>query len=169
MNHEGDQARLPELTELASRVVDALSERGWTIATGESLTAGMVSATVATVPGASAVLRGGVVAYAPDVKTSLLGVSKEVLARGIVSEEVAMALAEGARINLQAQVGVGTTGAAGPDPHDGQPAGTACLAVSTPQGSRALTIQVAGSRAQVRYGVTEAAMREILLALGERS
>ena len=153
------------LTDLATRVVQSLRARGWTVATGESLTAGMVSAVLAAVPGASSVLRGGVVAYAPDVKNTLLGVPMETLERGIVSEEVALAMADGARVHLQAHVGVGTTGAAGPEPHDGQPAGTACLAVSTPHGSRARTVRIPGARSQVRQGVTAAALEEVLEAV----
>jgi len=156
-----------ELTDLAGRVVAGLRARDWTIATGESLTAGMVAAALARVPGASAVLRGGVVAYAPEVKTALLGVSPELLDRGIVSEDVARALAEGARTHVGASVGVGTTGAAGPEPHGGQPAGTACLAVCTPAGCRASTIGAQGSREQVRHEVTRAALQEILRATGD--
>ena len=85
------------LDELAERLVQRLRERSWTIATGESLTAGLVSSTIASVPGCSVVFRGAVVAYAPEVKTEVLNVPVELLRQGIVTEEVARALAEGAR------------------------------------------------------------------------
>jgi nicotinamide-nucleotide amidase len=150
------------LDELAERLVQRLRERSWCIATGESLTAGLVSSTIASVPGCSAVLRGGVVAYAPEVKTEVLNVPVEMLMQGIVTEEVALALAQGARARLGATVGIGTTGAAGPDDHDGMPAGTACIAVCSPSGQRARTVRVTGDRSQVRHAVTQAAIEAAL-------
>jgi len=150
------------LDELAERLVQRLCERSWSIATGESLTAGLVSSTIASVPGCSAVFRGAVVAYAPEVKTEVLNVPGELLRQGIVTEEVARALARGARSRLGATVGIGTTGAAGPDGHDGMPAGTACIAVSTPAGERVRTLRVTGVRSQVRHAVTQAAIEAAL-------
>ena len=146
------------LDKLAERLVQRLRERSWTIATGESLTAGLVSSTIASVPGCSVVFRGAVVAYAPEVKTEVLNVPVELLRQGIVTEEVARALAQGARSRLGATVGVGTTGAAGPDDHDGMPVGTACIAVCSPWGERVRTVRVTGDRSQVRHAVTQAAM-----------
>ena len=139
-----------------------LRERSWSIATGESLTAGLVSSTIASVPGCSAVFRGAVVAYAPEVKTEVLNVPAELLRQGIVTEEVARALAEGARSRLGATVGIGTTGAAGPEDHDGMPAGTACIAVCSPSGERVRTLRVTGNRSQVRHAVTQAAVEAAL-------
>ena len=150
------------LDELAGRLVQRLRERSWSIATGESLTAGLVSSTIASVPGCSAVFRGSVVAYAPEVKTEVLNVPVELLRQGIVTEEVARALAQGARSRLGATVGVGTTGAAGPDDHDGIPVGTACIAVCSPWGERVRTVRVTGDRSQVRHAVTQAAMEAAL-------
>ena len=150
------------LDELAERLVQRLGERSWTIATGESLTAGLVSSTIASVPGCSVVFRGAVVAYAPEVKTEVLNVPVELLRQGIVTEEVARALAQGARSRLGATVGIGTTGAAGPDDHDGMPVGTACIAVCSPWGERVRTVRVTGDRSQVRHAVTQAAMEAAL-------
>ena len=150
------------LDKLAERLVQRLRERSWSIATGESLTAGLVSSTIASVPGCSAVFRGAVVAYAPEVKTEVLNVPVELLRQGIVTEEVARALAQGARSRLGATVGVGTTGAAGPDDHDGMPVGTACIAVCSPWGERVRTVRVTGDRSQVRHAVTQAAMEAAL-------
>jgi len=130
--------------------VSACLRRGLTVATGESLTAGLVAATLAEVPGCSAVLRGGVVAYQPDVKADLLGVPAEALARGIVSEQVARGLAEGAARVLRSDIGIGTTGVAGPDPHDGQPVGTVWIAVTALGTTRAVGLHLAGDRAQIR-------------------
>lgn len=150
------------LDELAERLVQRLRERSWSIATGESLTAGLVSSTIASVPGCSAVFRGAVVAYTPEVKTEVLNVPGELLGQGIVTEEVARALAQGARSRLGATVGIGTTGAAGPDDHDGMPAGTACIAVCSPWGERVRTVRVTGNRSQVRHAVTQAAVEAAL-------
>ncbi|MED5345594.1 MAG: CinA family protein [Actinomycetota bacterium] len=150
------------LDGLAERLVQRLRERSWSIATGESLTAGLVSSTIASVPGCSAVFRGAVVAYAPEVKTEVLNVPVELLRQGIVTEEVARALAQGARSRLGATVGIGTTGAAGPDDHDGMPVGTACIAVCSPWGERVRTVRVTGDRSQVRHAVTQASMEAAL-------
>ena len=150
------------LDGLAERLVQRLRERSWSIATGESLTAGLVSSTIASVPGCSVVFRGAVVAYAPEVKTEVLNVPVELLRQGIVTEEGARALAQGARSRLGATVGIGTTGAAGPDDHDGMPVGTACIAVCSPWGERVRTVRVTGDRSQVRHAVTQAAMEAAL-------
>ena len=169
MSPETPASQQALLDQLAERLVRRLQERSWSIATGESLTAGLVSSTIATVPGCSAVLRGGVVAYAPEVKTEVLNVSVELLNQGSVTEEVAVALAQGARSRLGATMGIGTTGAAGPDDHDGMPAGTACIAVCGPSVQRARTLRVAGDRSQVRRAVTQAAVEAAveILEVGE--
>ena len=111
----------------AESVVAALRERGLTLATAESLTAGLLASTIAEVPGCSAVLRGGVVAYSSDVKASVLGVDARLLEH-VVSEQVAARMALGATQVLSADIGVGTTGAAGPASLDGQAPGTVWIA-----------------------------------------
>jgi len=152
----------------AAGVVTALRAAGLTVATAESLTAGQVSATLAEVPGASEVLRGGVVAYATDVKASVLGVPAAHLERtGPVDADVAVAMARGAASLLHADLGVATTGVAGPGPHDGHPAGTVFVAVAAPGGgpSRVRGLALDGDRAAVRAGATAAALellRELL-------
>jgi nicotinamide-nucleotide amidase len=120
---------------LPGTVVRLLTARGETVGVAESLTAGLVSARIAEVPGASAVLRGGVAAYATDVKASVLGVPQELLDReGAVSEATAAAMASGVRALLATSWGIATTGVAGPDPQDGHPAGTLCLGIAGPDG-----------------------------------
>src|SRR3954447_22237457 len=95
----------------------ALLDRAETVAAAESLTAGLFCATLASVPGASATLRGGVVVYATDLKRALAGVPADVLAaHGPVSPETAAALADGVRGRCGATWGIGLTGVAGPDP-----------------------------------------------------
>ncbi len=93
------------------------------MAVAESLTGGLVGAAITEVAGASAAFRGGITAYATDLKGSLLGVDPDLLAdQGPVSPEVAAAMAEGVREALSADVGLATTGVAGPDEHDALPA-----------------------------------------------
>lgn len=141
------------------RLVAALVRRGATLAVAESLTAGQVSATLAGVPGASAVLRGGVVAYAPDLKSELLGVDPDLLAtRGPVDPDVARQMARGAARRLGATHGLATTGVAGPGASDGQPAGTVYVAAYGPGGERIRRLRLAGPRAGVRAGATAAAL-----------
>lgn len=135
----------------APRLLAALAGRGWTLAVAESLTGGLVTATLVEVPGASAVLRGGVVAYATDLKASLLDVDAGLLAeRGAVDPDVAAAMARGAARRLGADVGLATTGVAGPDPQDGHPPGTVHVAVVTPDGLRVASLALPGDRAAVR-------------------
>jgi nicotinamide-nucleotide amidase len=118
---------------MAARLVFALSEHGQTVAVAESLTGGMLCSALVDVPGASAVVRGGVVSYATDLKHRLLGVDAGLLAaNGPVDPDVAAQMAHGVRERLGADWGVATTGVAGPDPQDGIPAGTVYVAVAGP-------------------------------------
>jgi nicotinamide-nucleotide amidase len=152
----------------AQRAVDALRSRGLWVATGESITAGLVAGTLADVPGCSSVLRGGVVAYQPDVKAALLGVRAEELAEGIVSEPVARAMARGAARALGADVGIGTTGVAGPEPHDGTPVGTVWIAVSGAGRERARRLELDGDRGAIRRQTVEACLELLVESLAER-
>jgi nicotinamide-nucleotide amidase len=148
-------------------VVAALRRRGATVATAESLTGGMVCADLVTVAGASDVVRGGVVAYAADVKTQLLGVPPELVDRvGTVDPDVARAMAEGARARLGATYGVATTGVAGPDPSEGKPVGTVHVAVAGPDGTTTRAYAFDGDRASVRRQATRAALGQLAGRLG---
>jgi nicotinamide-nucleotide amidase len=149
----------------AAGVVAALARLGATVATAESLTGGLVAAALTDVPGASAVVRGGVVAYATDLKTGLAGVPAEILRRdGPVAASTAAAMAEGVRHRCSATYGVATTGVAGPDPQDGHPPGTLHVAVAGPRGTRAASFSaLEGDRAAVRV----AAVRRALDLLAE--
>ncbi len=136
---------------VAARCLDLLRDCGDTVATAESLTAGLVSATLAAVPGASDVLRGGVVAYASEVKTAVLGIDASVVARyGVVSAECAGAMARRASELLDATWAVSTTGVAGPDRQEGQAVGTVYVAVAGPGVDRVRRLELTGSRQQIR-------------------
>ncbi|NMD56167.1 MULTISPECIES: CinA family protein [Tsukamurella] len=147
----------------AARLVAALAERGETVASAESLTAGLFAATIADVPGASAVLRGGLIVYATDLKASLAGVpSGELNRNGPVHPDTARALADGARSRCGADWGVGLTGVAGPAEQDGVPVGTVHLGFSGPSGTTVTTVWLDGDRARVRRGAVETALRGLL-------
>lgn len=151
-------------SELAGRVIAAAIASGTTLATAESLTAGMIAATLAEVPGASAVLQGGVVSYSGGVKAKVLGVDPRLLAeRGSVDGDVARQMAEGARRACDADLAVSATGVAGPDAHDGQGVGTVFLGYATASGSGFVEHHFAGDRARIRLSSTLAAL-ELLSA-----
>lgn len=143
--------------DLNRTLVVLLAERGWTLGGAESLTGGALGARCTSQEGASAWFRGSIVAYSTDVKRSVLGVAKDLIDRhGVVSPEVAVAMAQGARSALGADVGVSLTGVAGPGPQ-GQPVGTVCLAVATPAGAEVRTVRLPGGREQIRdFAVTAA-------------
>lgn len=152
---------------LAADLLAALGARGWSLAVAESLTGGLVSATLVDVPGASSVLRGAVVAYATDLKGTLLDVDRGLLdARGAVDPDVAAAMARGVRARLGADVGLATTGVAGPDPQDGKPPGTVHVAVSTPDGSTVRSLRLTGDRTLVRTRSVDAVLTLAVEILG---
>ena len=143
----------------AGRVLAAAIAAGRSLATAESLTAGMIAATLAEVPGASAALVGGVVSYSNSVKANVLGVDPALLVeRGSVDGEVARQMAEGARRACGADLAVSATGVAGPDAHDGKPVGTVFLGWASESGSGFTEHQFAGDRAQIRAASTSAAL-----------
>jgi nicotinamide-nucleotide amidase len=143
-------------------VAGLLEERGWTIGTAESATGGLVAARLSAIPGASRWFRGSIVAYAPDLKRSLLGVGD--LSTGLVSEPTVMAMAAGARTALGADVALAVTGSAGPDPLE-QPVGTMVLAVATPDGEISRTTRFPGDRERIRTYATTAALHLVRHAL----
>jgi nicotinamide-nucleotide amidase len=155
---------------LAREAIAALRARGATVATAESLTGGLVCAALVSVPGASDVVRGGVVAYAPELKTTLLGVDADLIAeRGTVDAEVAASMAVGARDRLSATYGLATTGVAGPDPSEGKAAGTVHIAVAGPNGVLRSLLDLSGDRDEIRTGTVAALLSLLVATLGEES
>ena len=152
------QVNVPELLR-------ALGERGQTLAVAESLTGGLLAASIVDVAGASAVFRGGLVVYATDLKATLAGVPAPLLARhGPVHPLVAAALAAGARQRCAADWGLATTGVAGPDPQDGIEPGTVYVAVDGPT-SRVQRLDLTGDRAAIRAATVAAALTLLASAL----
>ena len=142
-------------SSLAPQVVRQFTEKGLTLGTAESLTAGLIAATVADVSGASAVLMGGVVSYDPRVKHEVLGVSQEVIDTvGVVSEACALQMASGARNLLKVDVALSATGGTAENP-----VGTVWLGVSTAEGTVARRFHFDGDRQSVRRQTVETALR----------
>lgn len=105
----------PELLRRAASLIEAYAERGWTVATAESCTGGLVAGLLTDVPGSSSVLERGFVTYSNAAKLEMLGVPADLIgAHGAVSEPVARAMAEGALAHSHADVAVAITGIAGP-------------------------------------------------------
>ncbi|MFD7644915.1 CinA family protein [Kitasatospora sp. NPDC059795] len=154
------------MSDLAVRLLTALKADGATLAVAESLTGGLLAAALVDVPGASAVFRGSVTAYATDLKASVLSVDEGLLdVRGPVHPVVARQMAEGVRRLLGADWALATTGVAGPDPQDGQPVGTVYVALAGPRGTEALPLRLSGARDTIRQGSVEAALDLLLSRL----
>ena len=155
-------------TQLARTAIELLTSRRRTVAVAESLTGGLVTGALTGIAGASVVVRGGVVAYATELKADLLGVPAELLDRqGPVDPDVATAMAEGARLLLGATYGLATTGVAGPGPADGKPQGTVFVAVAGPGKNICQRLQLAGDRQMVRDQTVRSVLSLLVRALRE--
>ncbi|MFE4951290.1 CinA family protein [Leifsonia sp. NPDC056665] len=158
--------------DLTFRVVRTLIERRQTIAVAESLTGGGLAAELTRVPGASAVVLGAAVAYATELKHTLLGVDADLLLReGPVDPEVARQLAAGVRERLAvdgrpADLGLSTTGVAGPDPQGGRAVGTVYVGVASAAGGRSVELRLTGDRQSIRSQTVSRAVRELAVELG---
>ncbi|WP_417508491.1 CinA family protein [Microbacterium sp.] len=157
----------------AARLVSVLIAKGLTLGVAESLTGGALCAELVSVPGASATLLGGVVAYATPVKATVLGVDEALLdTHGPVHSEVAAQMATGVRKAVQvagrpADVGISTTGIAGPDSPDGQPVGTVWIGVAVGERTESQVFRFDGDRSAVREHAVRAAIGAALRMLGE--
>ncbi len=145
-------------------VLSLARRRGWKIATAESATGGMITTRLTSVPGASDVVVGGVVAYSTEMKARLLGVPIEILDDGVVTEDTAIAMAEGACRELGADVAIAVTGSAGPTAQEKE-VGTMVFGFATPEGIGARTLKMPGDRERVRTYSTTAALHFLRLAM----
>lgn len=148
----------------ARNLVRQAIEKGLTVATAESLTAGLTAASIADIPGASAVLRGGAVTYCDEIKHKVLSVSEQTLREHTaVSAETAREMAHGARQVFESDIAVSLTGYAGPDGGGpDKPAGTVYIGVSDKTSTESFRYQFEGSRNEVRAQAADKAL-EILL------
>lgn len=142
---------MSQLHAAPGAVIARLAETGLTLASAESVTGGELAALLTSVAGSSAAYVGGAVTYATRLKIEMLGIDPSVVEqRGVVSREVAESMATGVRHRLGADLGVATTGVAGPGPQDGVEAGTAWVAVAWPGEVRSELLRTSGSRAHVQ-------------------
>ena len=153
------KARAPR----ATATVDALRQTDATLATAESLTGGQLAVLMTEIPGSSEVYRGGVVAYATEVKLGVLDVPEVVVERhGVVSAECALAMARGVRRLTGATYGVSTTGVAGPERQEGKPVGTVYVGLAGPDGQETvLALELVGDRSTIQDRACEEALRAV--------
>lgn len=145
----------------------ALEDAGASLATAESLTGGRLAALVTSVPGASRVFLGGVIAYDASLKESVLGVPHDlVLRHGVVSAECACAMARGVLALTGATYAVSTTGVAGPDSSEGKPPGTVFVGVAGPDGDHAVALTLTGDRGAVADQTCRQALSVLTALLG---
>lgn len=156
------------MTTTAAAIIAMLADRRETLAAAESLTGGLLAATIVDVPGASRVFRGALVVYATDLKATLADVPAQLLAeRGAVDGDVAEALAAGARQRCDADWALATTGVAGPQPQDGQAVGTVWIAAAGPGTVRSRRLALEGDRAGIRAQTVGAALGLLAQALAD--
>jgi nicotinamide-nucleotide amidase len=159
--------------DAVTALIAELTRRHLTVGVAESLTGGLLVAELIRPAGASAVVLGGIVAYSTELKHSLLGVDAEHLAaRGPVDPEVAVQMAVGVRDALKvdgtpANIGVSTTGVAGPGPQDGHPAGTVFIGLAYGSARRSFALQFSGTRNEIRQSVVSAAVTILADAISE--
>lgn len=154
-----------------AELIAVLAARGLTVAVAESLTGGELVAELTRPAGASAVVLGGVVVYATELKHSLVGVDQVLLdAHGPVHADVADQLARGVRTRLAvagrpADIGLATTGVAGPDAQGGRPPGTVFLGLSLGDRTRVIELALTGTRAEIRRQVVQRVIAELVSEL----
>jgi len=156
----------PEVAAIGERLTDA----GMTVAVAESCTGGLLGAVLTATPGSSTYMRGGVIAYADDIKAEHLGVGRHLLAtHGAVSAEVAEAMASAARERFEATIGVGITGVAGPAASEHKPAGLVFVAVVSPGGSHVTRLDDDLGREANRANAVHTALALIADTIGASS
>jgi len=146
-------------TTLSTTIVESLKSTGETLSIAESLTGGALTSEIVSVPGASHILKGSIVAYSVEIKVHELSVSQNIIDKvGVVSEEVALAMADGVKARMNSTWSIASTGVAGPGPHHGIPAGTVWLAIVGPDTRETVKLALEGDRERVRRGAVESAL-----------
>lgn len=157
-----------ELIDLASQVGEALTENHLTIATAESCTGGLMGHLLTSISGSSGYYLGGVIAYSNEVKEAFLGVRHEtLLAYGAVSEQTAKEMAAGARERIGSDIGISTTGIAGPTGGTPEkPVGLVYIGFSTKDETLAFECHFKGGRMDVKESTAQALLTKVLEKIG---
>ncbi len=155
-----DTAKTAEYVEY---IVETLTKNGLTLAAAESCTGGMVSSAIVDYPGASNVFLDGIVSYSNEAKMKFLGVKSETLEKyGAVSSQTAQEMCEGAARESGADIGISTTGVAGPGGGTPEkPVGTVWIGIHTPNGTETKLLQLSGTRTEIREQTTEILLGEL--------
>ena len=147
------------MSDLATKVIDLLRERSESISCAESITGGALTSALVSISGASDVLLGSIVAYSKDMKINQLGLSAELIdEKGLVSKEVALEMAKGARQKLGSNWAISSTGSAGPRALDGSSPGEIWIAIVGPDRQESVKLSLNGARQEVINGAVESAL-----------
>ena len=147
------------MNTLSSTIVESLKSKGESLSVAESITGGALTSEIVSVPGASHILKGSIVAYSVEIKMRELSVPQELIDRAsVVSEEVALAMADGIRARMNTTWSIASTGVAGPGPHQGIAGGTVWLAIVGPDTRETVKLALEGDRETVRRGAVESAL-----------
>ena len=137
--------------ELASSLIKKLQEKNLTIAVAESLTGGLVAASLTEIPGASKVFKGSITAYADEIKQKVLNVNKETILKFTsISEQVALEMAINVRTIMKSDIGISTTGVAGPEKSAGFAPGLVFVAISIGDHNMCQKLEITGDRSKIR-------------------
>ncbi len=159
-----DKANIEFDKDLELKVGNLLKLNKLTIAVAESVTGGLISEKLTQQPGSSVYFVGGVACYHVRAKVLLTGIEPKIIAQnGLVSEETAAGLARGIRQKLHTNLGLGVTGVAGPEPHDGKPVGTVYIALSDEEKERVQHFVFEGSRSDIREKAALVALKMVAL------
>ena len=152
------------MDELAKKVAHLLKERNMKVATAESCTGGLIGHTITNIPGSSEYYEGGVISYSNALKMNLLGVKEEILAKyGAVSEQTAREMADGIRKKASVDIGIATTGIAGPGGGTPEkPVGLVYIAISTGKGTKVEKHLFHGNRWENKESTCKAALNLLL-------
>ena len=147
------------MRDLAAKVIDLLRERSESISCAESITGGALTSALVSISGASEVLLGSIVAYSKEMKMNQLGLSAELIDdKGLVSKEVALEMAKGARQRLGSSWAISSTGSAGPTALDGSSPGEIWIAILGPDRQESVKLSLNGARQEVINGAVESAL-----------
>jgi len=147
------------MSDLAAKVIDLLRERSESISCAESITGGALTAALVSISGASDVLLGSIVAYSKEMKINQLGLSAELITeKGLVSKEVALEMAKGAKQKLGSSWAISSTGSAGPRALDGSSPGEIWIAIVGSDSQESMKLSLNGARQEVISGAVESAL-----------